>query len=313
MSDLLAKLSTCERGKIFLTQIARAKEQAEQAMPGLGLTLLKRFVSHCARQDLTRNDQGEFDIRNDIVKPLIWTDPETYYFRDSEEISLDPKIATVVSREIFFKMLDRRPDTTTTTGLSIEIASYRGDDFPPDARVGWNPDCGKDIVWVTRFGDLAALVPALETGEATTQEDVMAIRNHLGLCHFRRDSEMVLLVFDASTLQDQARHGPTTRPFLFEGVENRRFHLSERGEDNGWNRALNLKVASDPSVDPRGGYEIVMKSLSCSRIERCIYLGNPGPTPCEGRDPIVLGHMLEGRSFDTAKEAVANLLDGETG
>ncbi|SIS66090.1 hypothetical protein SAMN05421759_102146 [Roseivivax lentus] len=307
IKDSIDRLLEDRKGKIFLAQLSRAVAQAERAFPPDRTETLRKFIVDCldAVRDgpLPQQDSGGLDPRAAFYLPIVVPNQDQYFHLDPAELSPDGRLVTLVSLKVLTEdllPLGKLQGTANDADLGIAVAGLTGEDFQPDARVGAGWRLPTNICWASRFDDVVRVAPSLRKRRSVLPfVEADRLRNYLGLGHYGENTQFVVLMFKANALRahKEAPGEKVTRPFIFEGVGNHRFTLFDRdgrAGPRGWNHALDLARLEESEGGPKGGCEIVMTSISCREIERCMMSERLGVSPCEkdGADERILDVML---------------------
>lgn len=302
--NFLDELEKCTRGRILLAQIARAIEQADT--PELN-AMLKDYLQRClvrsTSSQLVRNGDGSLDVTSSLVAPIIFAEPRVWFFADKGSLVRRHRLATLVEATTF-QFLTGTESGTSSELNARDVANTTSRDFE-GAKLGPTPRAEKrNIFWATRYDRARQIAPALDGLGPLPPEQAKQLRDYLGLSHIgSRDA--VLLVLEATAAETHT--GDVSRPFLFDGMDNRCFHIFDRKQElEGWNRALNLAHLEDATVWAEGGPEVVLSSMPATQIERCIFIGRP--PAAETNDANLLSFMLNGSSTTTAQNSVKRFM-----
>lgn len=319
------------RGRIFIVQVARAVDYADHSGQPHLKELLREFVVECARRvaqnEVHRDKFWKLDSEKTFYEPIIVPDQGRYLHKDTAVLEGSPQLATVVSLSALrMHMLDdslKELEEKDLWGFSDAFTEVDDSTWRQGARVGvkHNKYGSSNHFWTTRFEALAALVPDLRnapSGTILNKEEGETVRNHLGLGHFDEGEALALLVFDEEALErerelDKQRDPDDrvfqfTRPYLFEGVGNHRFHIFKPEDTTRWNNALEL-AAIEKIKKPRGGPEAVLTSVPCTYVRRIYLLAGLSEPPCLDAEPAIEEIMLEGERFGDVVALVQNLLE----
>lgn len=269
-----------------------------------------------AVRDLVRRCMGTLDapLPAEKLHEQVFTDHvfprwgDLFHFDDRREEIGKAQLATLITRFVLIEHLLPKgyldPEMTTHD----DIAELTGADFRPDARVGAPSEERPDLMWATTMEDVEAVAPNAKHGTVIPFDEARDLRNHLGLGHRGARAELVLLVFRADALCEHKDSAQVSRPFIFEGIGNSRFHLFDPDLHAPWNRALNLEAAKERDMKPEGGREIVMTSIPCSAVERCVSLEVLNDPPCTGCEKAVVDIMMQRQPIHVAEQRITQFL-----
>lgn len=301
----LDELEKCERGRIAVAQIARAIAQANT--PDLE-DKLKRFLQRCAQladERLVRGEGGLLDVRASLAHPIIYDEPQVWFFADKADVDRGHKLATLVEASTFRHLAGM--DDTAGSELSPAVVASATPAVFDGAKLGPRPQAPKcNIFWATRYENLRAIAPDVDVEGPLPLPAAQgkALRDYLGLAQ-ARERQAVLLVLERQAAQ--AHDGEVRRPFLFDGIDNACFHQFDRHAcPGGWNHALNLSHLANRADPAEGGPEVVLSSMPASRIARCVLVESP-PSGAM-RHAEVLDFMLGGADYAAARDAIQDFM-----
>lgn len=325
MNIFIERLKADKRGRILLVQLANAIRDANR-IKDVGLVeKLKKFIRECEGQVLNerieKDEDDAIDPDKSFFRPIIVPSQDDYLHRDPANVDLEARLVTVITLHALTDHLLkpgilRQDHPTATIQATLRALNDKGfeDSFKPEARVGAKFSPATNHFWATRYEAAVQVAPSLGRTEIIPRDEAERLRNFLGLGHLAKDIRLAVLIFDGDSLQRHAveEAAKITRPFIFEGVGNHRFLLTDRASEGGWNHALDLEVILDPTRTAKGGPEIVLSSISCDEVRRvCVSEGLPN-SPCVNREEDILRIMLNKDKLDDALAVVAGLMQGET-
>ena len=314
MKKLVEKLLELPDGEIFLAQVARALSQAPTLEREDVETQIVNFIAGCLdKVDRLNQYQQMLGAHGAFYEDLVIPQYTSLFHMDERDVAPDAQLATVVTQEVLKKyMLRKGVLPRDEASMLRRIGTLSSDDFLDDARVGAGPVKKPQVFWATCLEDILRVVPGAADKSILSADEATRLRDFLGLAHRGLNARMVLLIFRPNALRRHldAENTKVTRPFLFEGASNARFHLFDRDQPHGWNHALDLNAVVDPKLSERGGREIVLSAMRCAEIERCVALEPVFTPPCESRDQKVLEIMLSGESIEQATHRILEALSG---
>ncbi|SMX28195.1 hypothetical protein TRP8649_02310 [Pelagimonas phthalicica] len=297
------------RRQILLAQLYNAIECLPEVGSDEAIEAVRELARDCMvalESSLPPNHLHE-KVFTDHVFPR-WN--ELFHFDERREEVSKTQMATLVTRFVLVEYLLPEGFLDVDMVTNDDFAELTASDFEPGARVGAQTLERPDLMWATTMQDVINVAPSAKTERVIPFEEARTLRDHLGLVQRGANAELVLLVFDLDALCNHTDSPETqvSRPFIFEGIGNARFHLFDHQTHAPWNRALNLAAVKDPGTMPEGGREIVMTSVPCSAVERCIPLEVLDEPPCTGREKVVVDIMMRQQSIDVAKQRITQFL-----
>lgn len=322
MPEFIRQLTDDPNGCILIAQIARA---ARHRPPGLNRELrdkrIARFVSEIGAQlaaNGVRKTKDMINIDESFAFPILRDRSGDFFHLDQTEMEIDPdeQLVHVTTWDTFRdyiagpEMFEAIPEE----GVPDLVASLSGAAFDPATRIGLNPKRNQDLLWATVLKDVLSVVPSAAEKGPMSRADASRLRDFLGLGQRGPETALVLLVFRAGAMATHVADPDTkvTRPFLFEGVGNQRFHLFDYEDGHGWNHAVDLEGIPYAQLR-QGAREAVMTSISAAEIERCVLTERPSTPPCVRREEEVLAAMLGGASLEDAVGVITRLTEPGAG
>lgn len=310
---MIEELMRESRGRIFLVQLARAIDHAQRQNNEELLAHLRAFAIACAARvadgKIYRDNEGELDAERSFYRPIVVEDQDRYLHLDPTEVDTSAQLATVVPYSALRKYLlvdDFLREDDSNKTIEVKLSKLRAENWKSDAKVGYKADPPTRHFWATTFERLHAVAPSLGKKIILPRNEAERLRSHLGLGHFGFGVRLAVLIFDRTALTRHTNDGDgkVTRPFLFEGVGNHRFHIFDRGDPPGWNHALDLDAIPKKVSSPLGAPEIVVTSMSCREVRRVCVTDGLSPSPCHKQEPEIERIMLD--QIDVPVEAAGD-------